>query len=188
MHTAGATLAGPLGLTPIFSCSSTICYSSDPAGQLKGTDKLFRDLQATISSFASVAGFSPIAADGKLGAGTVAAAQKVADWGLRQGTQYAPYAQNIKLLAADKASLARNAQQIYDALARLSPLAKGSVVAPTPVAVSSIPVAPASLPAAMPSAALPATTMVKPKWPYYVAGALLLGGALYAFWAFTSPD
>lgn len=54
-----------------FNCTSTICYG------IGAQNTTMLTLQGYINKFAAAAGFPPIAVDGKIGAGTVAAFRKV---------------------------------------------------------------------------------------------------------------
>ena len=67
----------------------------------KGTDLVFRQLQATINRFAGSARFNPVPVDGFIGAGTVAALKTALDW-LKMSVKWAPTGNALAMAATSK--------------------------------------------------------------------------------------
>lgn len=130
-----------LGLTPVFKCGITQCYSTDGEGVGNGTDGLFRKLQATINRFRSEAGFKKISVDGFIGSSTVDALQKTAQWILSRTHRVATSTTGFMVIPTSgkyvgqmiaipppsalfvftmKKSVAQNAQYIYDTLSEVA--------------------------------------------------------------------
>lgn len=186
------SLTGTLGVTPIYKCNATICYSSDGAGVNKGTDALFREVQALTNRFSGVAKFSPISVDGMIGAGTVSALGKVVAY-LKNNPKWSGAA--ISLPVSTKEAVAGFAPSIATMLTQIAQDLKLSSVSAPPVVTSpntSSPVSTAPPPPGFedlfPGAAAPdgtvttVTTAALPKWPFYLGGvALALGLGYLAF-------
>lgn len=195
-------LGRSLGLTPVYKCTSTICYGADGAGVGKGTDGLFRQLQTLINRFASVASFSPIGIDGKLGAGTVAALKRIGQWAAGRATanpNLRAYAVNIAAMSGTKEQVAATAQALVDTLtplANLTNVGSGSPLGPEVPQPLYVPPAPSvNLPAVpvpgqdgLPAADTTATSPFKRvPWPYYAAGGVAALGIVYAIYELTKP-
>ena len=88
-----------------YACKLDICYGVGVA-----MDTYFRSLQSLINLFAKAATFTPITVDGKIGAGTIAAAQRIAHYILPNSASAARGA-NLLTLAATKEMLAQNYAQ-----------------------------------------------------------------------------
>lgn len=194
-------LGRSLGLTPVYKCTSTICYGADGAGVGKGTDGLFRQLQTLINRFASVASFSPIGIDGKLGAGTVAALKRIGQWAAGRATanpNLRAYAVNIAAMSGTKEQVAATAQALVDTLTPLANLTNVGPRPDTPVQPVYVPPAP---PVTLPSVAVPVpgqdglpasdtaatSPFKKVPWPYYAAGGVAALGIVYAIYELTKP-
>lgn len=67
-----------LSLNADFKCLSTSCYG------IGAVDLIFRDLQTQLNRLAGVAGFTKLAVDGKLGAGTVSAVKAVYQYAVKR--------------------------------------------------------------------------------------------------------
>lgn len=126
-----ASVRGALGLTPVFKCSLTKCYSTDGQGTSAGTHLLFLNLQRTINRYAANAGFKAVTVDGFIGSGTASAFTKAANYAMQRlnamavdgswGAAPAAIAARTQVatvvgLGASKQGLAAGAQQAYDAL------------------------------------------------------------------------
>ena len=187
---------GALGTTPAFKCNATICYSADGAGVGKGTDALLRQLQTLLNAFSSKTGIA-VAADGKIGSGTVSSANAVAAYILRAAPEDIAVANVLKVNAASKEILTQTAQSSIDLLVReaskLGVMPNTGVVVTVPV---NVPATQTTFPTTVPTpggspsgtfptpAASVATSIeaIKAKWPYYLGGAAVAGGLIYLIW------
>lgn len=179
MSTIKPTIMGLRGLGEIkFGCKNGTCYSADGLGAKKGTDLLFRNLQASLNYFAADAGFKPVSADGLIGSGTVAAAKKAVAY-INANAPAAMVTRAIPLAALVQSSetIAAGAQVLYDGFQffiknwNLSP----PIVAPAP----SLPINPGNLPAPPDMSSLfPGgdASAGKTHWAWYLAGSLLAVG------------
>lgn len=91
-----------------FRCAAVGCYSYES----KSTHATFQELQSLLNRFARAVGFALISVDGVLGAGTVAAAQKVAAAMVRSGAgpQIVGMATPMLGVASSPENLARGAE------------------------------------------------------------------------------
>jgi hypothetical protein len=185
---------------PVFTCKGTICFSSDGAGVGKGTDLIYRQLQATINRFAGRTAqwqplFSPITVDGFIGAGTVTALQKIVAT-LKLSLNWQLIAAEITPWIGTKESIAKTAAVISDRLttvanslqlppATLPPISSGGGGTTQPVSTSSggsQPAPPPGIETLFPSggnvatSATSAVSKALPKWPFYLGGAALAVG------------
>lgn len=193
-----------LGITPVFKCSLTKCYSTDGQGTSAGTHLLFLNLQRTINRYAANAGFKAVTVDGFIGSGTASAFTKAANyamqrlnamaadgsWGsvpavLTARTQVA----TVVGLGGSKQALAAGAQQAYDALKLAADVMGLGSAPPSPLPPSDVMVPPYMLPpSTTPPVVMPPTlppdSMTPPmqpswartNWPWLAAGAILLAG------------
>lgn len=195
MYVISGPTGGGLGLTPVFKCTSTICYGADGAGVGKGTDGLLRQMQTLLNAFSSKTGIA-VAVDGKIGNGTVNAANAVAAYILRAAPEDVAVANVLKVNAASKEVLTQTAQSSVDLLVReaskLGVMPNTGVVVTVPVNVpptqttfpTTVPTpGTPSTPGALPTASV-ATSFeaIKAKWPYYLGGAAVAGGLIYLIW------
>jgi hypothetical protein len=125
-----------------FNCTSTICYG------IGANHTTFLTLQGFVNKFANAVGFRPIAVDGKLGDGTVAAFRKVVAWVL----QRAGHGTTWKVGSFDAASLERTQMAMYalELIKNLDYWADAASAArwtlPPPIVASSSNALPATLP------------------------------------------
>lgn len=196
-----ASVRGALGLTPVFKCSLTKCYSTDGQGTSAGTHLLFLNLQRTINRYAANAGFKAVTVDGFIGSGTASAFTKAANYAMQRlnamaadgswGAAPAAVAARTQValvvgLGTSKQGLAAGAQQAYDALKfaadtiglgnwTQTPLPPSDVMVPPTQVLPPVTTAPPALPPdAMPPSMQPSWT--RTNWPWLAAGAILLAG------------
>jgi len=197
---AAAPLAGPLGATPVFKCSSTICYSADGAGVGRGADLMFRSLQQSVNRYAGGAGFAPVKIDGFIGTGVVAALNKIITWAMpRLGAAQFTEISKILPWVLSKEAVAQNADKILFQLNYVAGLLSVPGAGPLPTITAPAAAPPAvtyTLPPASPaSQASPSnpgpdqsaspSIFQKKHWAWYVAGGIMLAGlgtATYLVW------
>jgi hypothetical protein len=179
-----------LGLTPVYKCTATICYSVDGSGVGNGTDGLFRRLVIEINRFAGDAGFVLLKSDPGTGATfisetTVRAFAKAIDWGnqeiRRRLASGAGWLEATKLKTArewiisateyaiSKQTLAQGAQKARDALKFAADALALSIVIdvskPTTTTSTSTPSVPQpSAPGTAPTAPWEPPTGPRPPW------------------------
>lgn len=132
-----------------FNCNASICYAIGA-----GNDALFKKLQSSINVLAGVGGFAPIAVDGFIGAGTIAALQALGKIGLANPP-------------TTKEAAAQNAQSLVNALATLAAKSAAATAAIGPMQL------PGTSPAA--AAALPKPTS---KMLWWILGGLAVVGTV----------
>jgi hypothetical protein len=131
-------LAAPtngLGITPVFKCTSSKCYSTDGRGTSAGTHLLFLNLQRVTNRYAGEAGFKRVAVDGFVGESTRAVVAKAISWGINalnrrimalsgwEATTAGPRLSTARAMLTsatvftpNMVALAGGAQHVYDAL------------------------------------------------------------------------
>lgn len=196
------SIQGSLGLTPVFKCSLTKCYSTDGQGTSAGTHLLFLNLQRTLNRFAASAGFKQITVDGFIGSGTASAFVKAATWAMtRLGAiiadgswtgAAAPMTARTQVasvigLGNDKKALAGGAQQAYDALKFAADTiglpGTATITPPAPDLPPTPPTPPTLPPMTTPPTFDPGGGAIQPQpswartnWPWLAAGVVLLTG------------
>lgn len=178
-----------LGLTPVFKCTSTMCYGSDgTAYPSPGTDTLFHSLQTAINRWAGSAGFAPIGVDGKLGAGTLAAYIKAVKAAASSG---AVDTTTLGILGAGATSIqalaatAQNATDGLNAIANNVNMPAAKPPAASPPRIVSTPIGPITLPPSISSVgggsgiAASLVNSLKGNWLYYSAGGIAAIGLIW---------
>jgi len=129
-----------------YTCGLVTCSSADPAITYK-----FKDTQALYNKFAIAAKFSPVAVDGKLGSGTVAAANKVNTWLTANGGWVVQTVSKEQL--ADSSASGALQQILRAAIAQTNPpqARPPSGIVPSPAAGAVAPFQPPKTPVAVPS-------------------------------------
>lgn len=204
----GLGLAAPmngLGITPVFKCTSSKCYSTDGRGTSAGTHLLFLNLQRVTNRYAAEAGFKAVTVDGFIGESTRDAVARSVTWGINainrriaamSGWEAASYGPRFSTARAmltsatpfltSKVALAGGAQTVYDALKYAADSLElgGSIAPPPPTPITSydddddaapIPSAP-TVPSVGPSYDPYTTSATPSRFAWYLAGGILLAG------------
>lgn len=163
-------------VTPAYKCGTaaapTICYATDPK-----TDSLFRAIQSAVNRYAPAVGFSPVQVDGKLGSGTVAALQKIAQ-SLLADPMTAAVGVGLTPQVVTKETVARGAQSISTLLTN-----GFNILQLPPVAAPTAPTAPTTTTTTSPALPPPPASMMGGglPWKWIVGGAAAIAVGYFAF-------